>query len=74
MPALEKTVFIENLKKLSRRRQIPLGTLEKNIGEYPGYLSRLTKEDTKRLSAETLYRASKIFNCSMEDLIEKECN
>ena len=57
-----------NLKYLAMANGIKIADLEKEMNVSNGYISR-----GKGLSLMSVYRASKILNVSMEDLIENNC-
>lgn len=55
----------ENIRYIAKHKKIQIRDIEKAIGVSAGYFSRKTN-----MSAEKLYKVSKVLNVSMEDLIE----
>lgn len=60
----------ENIRCIAKYKKIKLQDMEKAIGVSAGYFSRKTN---RSMSAEKLYKVSKVLNVSMEDLIEDKC-
>ena len=62
--------IVENIRYLCKVNSIQISCVEKQIGVSAGYFSRLSKS-IANMSVEKLYKVSKIFNISMNDIIEK---
>lgn len=57
----------DNIYFLIKHRGVSIGKLERSIGVSLGYLSR-SKKVNADISAETLYRISKFFDVTMDEL------
>ena len=65
-----KTLCIQNIRYLLRKRDVRLGDIEKASGNSPGYLSRLEKPDnTTDLGIEFLMNAADMLGVSVDDLV-----
>lgn len=62
--------IVENIRYLCKVNSIRISCVEKQIGVSAGYFSRLSKSIVN-MSVDKLYKVSKIFNVSMNDIVER---
>lgn len=69
---IDSKKFVDNVRYLCGMREMSIGYLEKEIGVTVGYFSRYKNNNTKVIPLNVAYSVSKIFECSIEELIEKD--
>lgn len=68
--SFDKTLMLENIKAIAKRKQIPIGQLEQKAGVSTGYLSRQSS-GTARIDFGTIVKIAQILGVSMDDLVYK---
>ncbi len=61
-----------NILVIVRNKNIRVGEFEKELGLCTGYFSRLISGTIKNIPVSIIYRASKLLDVTMEDLIIKD--
>ena len=67
---MNNQLLVKNIRFLCKTNGLKVGDLEKQVGVHVGYFARLYNDITN-ISATNLYKVSKIFDISMNDLIER---
>ena len=69
----DNSTLIANINYYGKQMGLRIGNIERFLGLSLGYISRTTKESgKKRMSIDVVWRLSRLFNVSLDDLIRRD--